>query len=116
MSGGDGCARRRAGPRTAAELGRSTARPLGARGLSKRFGSLEALDRLELDVAPGSVHALIGPNGSGKTTALKVIAGELHADEGRSALGEAELTELSQRDRAEHGVVGTQQTTAVFPT
>ena len=89
--------------------------PLGARGLSKRFGSLEALDRLELEVAPGSVHALIGPNGSGKSTALKVIAGELRADEGSVALGGEELTELSQRSRAEHGVVGTQQTTAVFP-
>jgi branched-chain amino acid transport system permease protein len=90
-------------------------RPLGAHGLSKRFGSLEALDRLELEVAPGSVHALIGPNGSGKTTALRVISGELRADVGSVALGEAELTELSQRARAEHGIVGTQQTTAVFP-
>ena len=90
-------------------------RPLGAHGLSKRFGSLEALDRLELEVAPGSVHALIGPNGSGKTTALKVIAGELQADEGSLALGDEELTDQSRRSRAEHGVVGTQQTTAVFP-
>ena len=90
-------------------------RPLGARGLSKRFGSLRALDRLELDVAPGSVHALIGPNGSGKTTALKLLAGELRADEGSVVLGEEELTNLSQRSRADHGVVGTEQTTAVFP-
>jgi branched-chain amino acid transport system permease protein len=89
-------------------------RPLGAHGLSKRFGSLEALDVLALEVAPGSVHALIGPNGSGKSTALKVIAGELRADDGSVALGEVELTELSQRSRVEHGVVGTQQTTAVF--
>ena len=64
---------------------------------------------------PGSVHALIGPNGSGKTTALKVIAGELRADEGSVALGNEELTGLSQRSRVEHGVVVTQQTTAVFP-
>jgi branched-chain amino acid transport system permease protein len=90
-------------------------RPLSVNGLSKRFGSLEALDRLELEVAPGSVHALIGPNGSGKSTALKVIAGELRADDGSVTLGEVELTELSQRGRATHGVVGTQQTTAVFP-
>ena len=90
-------------------------RPLGTHGLSKRFGSLEALDGLELEVVPGSVHALIGPNGSGKTTALKVIAGELRADEGSVALGDEELTGLSQRSRVEHGVVVTQQTTAVFP-
>ena len=89
--------------------------PLAATGVSKRFGSLEALDRLELEVAPGTVHALIGPNGSGKTTALKVIAGQLGADEGSIVLGREELTNLPQPERAERGVVGTQQTTAVFP-
>ena len=88
--------------------------PLAAHGVSKRFGSLEALDRLELEVAPGSVHALIGPNGSGKTTALKVIAGQLGADDGSIALGVDDLTGLPEPERAERGVVGTQQTTAVF--
>ena len=88
--------------------------PLAATGVSKRFGSLEALDRLELEVVPGTVHALIGPNGSGKTTALKVIAGQLGADEGSIVLGREELTDLPQPQRAERGVVGTQQTTAVF--
>jgi branched-chain amino acid transport system permease protein len=89
--------------------------PLSARRVSKRFGNLEALDRLELEVAPGTVHALIGPNGSGKTTALKVIAGQLGADDGSIVLAEDDLTGLPQADRAERGVVGTQQTTAVFP-
>ena len=89
--------------------------PLAATGVSKRFGSLEALDRLELEVAPGSVHALIGPNGSGKTTALKVIAGKLVADGGSINLGEEDLTGLPEAERADRGVVGTQQTTAVFP-
>ena len=89
--------------------------PLAASGVSKRFGSLEALDRLELEVAPGTVHALIGPNGSGKTTALKVIAGQLAADDGSINLGEEDLTGLPEAERADRGVVGTQQTTAVFP-
>ena len=88
---------------------------LGAQGVSKRFGSLEAVDRLDLDVAPGTVHALIGPNGSGKTTALKVIAGQLRADDGSILLGEEDVTGLPQAERAGRGVVGTQQTTAVFP-
>jgi branched-chain amino acid transport system permease protein len=88
---------------------------LAASGVSKRFGSLEALDRLELEVAPGTVHALIGPNGSGKTTALKLIAGQLGADAGSINLGEEDLTGLPQVERADRGVVGTQQTTAVFP-
>src|SRR5262245_7736485 len=89
--------------------------PLAASGVSKRFGSLEALTGLELEVAPGTVHALIGPNGSGKTTALKVIAGQLGADEGSINLGEEDLTGLPEAERADRGVVGTQQTTAVFP-
>ena len=89
--------------------------PLAASGVSKRFGSLEALDRLELEVAPGTVHALIGPNGSGKTTALKVIAGQLLADDGSINLGDEDLTSLPEAERADRGVVGTQQTTAVFP-
>jgi branched-chain amino acid transport system ATP-binding protein/branched-chain amino acid transport system permease protein len=89
--------------------------PLAANGVSKRFGSLEALSRLELEVAPGTVHALIGPNGSGKTTALKVIAGQLVADDGSINLGEEDLTGLPEAERADRGVVGTQQTTAVFP-
>jgi branched-chain amino acid transport system permease protein len=89
--------------------------PLAASGVSKRFGSLEALARLELEVTPGSVHALIGPNGSGKTTALKVIAGQLVADDGSINLGDEDLTSLPEAERADRGVVGTQQTTAVFP-
>ena len=89
--------------------------PLAARGLSKRFESLVALDELDLDLTPGAVHALIGPNGSGKTTALRAIAGELRPDSGSIALGNDRLEGLPQRERARRGLVGTQQTTAIFP-
>jgi NitT/TauT family transport system ATP-binding protein len=44
-------------------------------GASKRFGSLEALRPIELDVAPGDVVTLLGPSGCGKTTLLRIIAG-----------------------------------------
>ncbi|MEK6275493.1 MAG: ATP-binding cassette domain-containing protein [Actinomycetota bacterium] len=90
-------------------------RPLAARGLSKSFESLLALDDLDLDLRPGAVHALIGPNGSGKTTALRALAGELRPDTGSIALGDELLERLPQRERARRGVVGTQQTTAIFP-
>jgi ABC-type branched-subunit amino acid transport system ATPase component/ABC-type branched-subunit amino acid transport system permease subunit len=92
-----------------------SARPLAARGLSKRFESLLALDDLDLDLRPGAVHALIGPNGSGKTTALKALSGELRPDSGSIALGDDPLEAANQRERARRGVVGTQQTTARFP-
>ena len=54
-----------------------------AEGIQKRFGGVVALDGLELDVKPGSIVALIGPNGSGKTTALRILSGTLTPDAGR---------------------------------
>jgi branched-chain amino acid transport system permease protein len=89
--------------------------PLAARGLSKRFGNLVALEALDLDVLPGTVHALVGPNGSGKTTALRAITGELRPDSGSVELAAEPLGGLSVRDRVLRGVVGTQQATAIFP-
>ena len=55
---------------------------LAVRGLSKRFGGLQAIRDLSFDVAPGEVLGLIGPNGAGKTTAFNLISGFLVPDEG----------------------------------
>ena len=51
--------------------------------LSKRYGSVRALDRLDLEVPIGSITALLGPNGAGKTTVLRLVMGFLHPDEGQ---------------------------------
>ncbi|HSL49911.1 MAG TPA: ABC transporter ATP-binding protein [Candidatus Deferrimicrobiaceae bacterium] len=48
---------------------------LEVRGLSKRFGGLQAVSRFDLTVAPGEIVGLIGPNGAGKTTVFHLIAG-----------------------------------------
>ena len=53
-----------------------------AENLRKSFGDVKALDGFELCVAPGSITGLIGPNGSGKTTALNAILGLNSADAG----------------------------------
>lgn len=50
--------------------------------LVKRFGTVVALDGLDLDVARGEVHGFLGPNGSGKSTTIRVLLGLLRADEG----------------------------------
>jgi ABC-2 type transport system ATP-binding protein len=53
----------------------STAAAIRARGLTKRFGSILALDGLDLEVPTGSVFGLLGPNGAGKTTTLRILTG-----------------------------------------
>jgi ABC-2 type transport system ATP-binding protein len=53
-------------------------------GVVKRFGSVTALDGLDLEVAKGEVHGYLGPNGAGKTTTLRVLLGMLRADAGTS--------------------------------
>src|SRR2546423_2600194 len=52
-------------------------------GISKYFGEVVALDRVDLDVAHGRIHGLVGPNGAGKTTLLGLLLGLAVADEGR---------------------------------
>ena len=53
-----------------------------ARGLSRRFGRVQALDKADFDVNAGEVVALIGDNGAGKSTLVKALTGNLDIDEG----------------------------------
>lgn len=55
---------------------------LALRGVCKRFGGVQALTDVELEIRAGEVVALVGDNGAGKTTLAKVIAGVVPADEG----------------------------------
>src|SRR3954452_22215301 len=54
--------------------------------LSKSFGTVRALDGLDLVVEPGQVHGFLGPNGAGKSTTIRVLLGLLRADAGSVAL------------------------------
>lgn len=55
---------------------------LQVRGISKRFGGLQAVQEVSFDLAQGEILALLGPNGAGKTTAFNMIAGFFHSDTG----------------------------------
>ncbi len=69
----------------------ATAAPLRLRGLSKSYGPVAAVDRLDLEVEAGSICARLGPSGCGKTTTLRLIAGLERPDAGEITIGERVL-------------------------
>lgn len=88
---------------------------LVARALRKSFGGVLAVDALSLELRRGETAALIGPNGSGKTTALRLIAGAAAADAGAVELDGADVTAAATAERVALGIGRTLQTTAAFP-
>jgi branched-chain amino acid transport system ATP-binding protein len=70
---------------------------LAARGLTKNFGGVVALDHLDLTVAPNEILGLIGPNGSGKTTFFNVATGIYGAEAGIMTFDGVEITRASPR-------------------
>jgi branched-chain amino acid transport system permease protein len=83
---------------------------LSLRGVTLAFGNVRAIDNLDLDVRPGEIHGLIGPNGSGKTTTLNVISGYYVAKAGTIRLGDKLLPQGRPTLRARHGIARTFQT------
>jgi branched-chain amino acid transport system permease protein len=78
-------------------------------GVVLSFGGVRALDRVDLLVRPGEVHGLIGPNGSGKTTALNVISGFYAPQEGEVRIGGASMPNGRPEARARLGIARTFQ-------
>jgi ABC-type branched-subunit amino acid transport system ATPase component/ABC-type branched-subunit amino acid transport system permease subunit len=84
------------------------------RNLTKRFGSIVAAESVTFSMASGEIVALIGPNGSGKTTILRMIAGVLAPDQG-TVTASSELVDWRRPWKSVHrGVSRTLQRTAVY--
>ena len=82
---------------------------LEARGLTRRFGGVVALDRLDLAVQPNEILGLIGPNGSGKTTFFNVMTGIYGAHEGSVTFGGMDITRAPPRAVYDAGISRTFQ-------
>jgi len=83
--------------------------------LCKDFGALHAVDRVDFVLPAGARHALIGPNGSGKTTFINVLAGTLRPTSGRIVLAGNDITGLSADGRVKRGLARTFQINTLFP-
>src|SRR3982074_476113 len=86
--------------------------PIAVRGLRRRYGSMVALDGVDLDVASGEFLTLLGPSGSGKTTLLMILAGFTRPDAGSIRFGNVEMVRTPPHKR-DLGVVF--QSYALFP-
>jgi ABC-2 type transport system ATP-binding protein len=75
-------------------------------GVSKRFGTTQALDHVDLTVEAGQVLALLGPNGSGKTTLIRVLTTLLKPDDGRASVAGYDVTRDAAALRSVIGLAG----------
>ncbi|SPF78213.1 ATP-binding cassette domain-containing protein [Pseudoprimorskyibacter insulae] len=88
---------------------------LTARGLTKRYGKVTALDRCDFDLMPGEILAVIGDNGAGKSTLIKAISGAVVPDEGKIELEGAPVRFQSPIEAREAGIETVYQTLAMSP-
>ena len=82
----------------------SDGRILDARGISKRFGRIQALAGVDMDVRAGSVVALLGDNGAGKSTLVKIISGVHQPDSGKVFVNGRSVNLASPRSASEIGI------------
>jgi rhamnose transport system ATP-binding protein len=83
--------------------------------VSKSFGGVRALDAVSLQIGRGSIHALVGENGAGKSTIGKIISGAIGPDAGRLMLGSAPVRFHSPRDAIAAGIALIGQELSVVP-
>ncbi len=88
---------------------------LQARGLTRRFGGLRAVEAVDFDLEAGEIRALIGPNGAGKTTFVSLLCGRLMPDAGTIRFEGRDITAMPAFARVRLGIAYTFQITAIYP-
>ena len=88
---------------------------LDATGISKAYGAVVALRDASLSVRPGEVHALMGANGAGKSTFVKILTGAVRPDSGRIALRGRDSAAHSPREARRMGLVSVYQEPSLLP-
>jgi branched-chain amino acid transport system ATP-binding protein len=88
---------------------------LRLRELSCRFGGLQAVNRVNLEIRGGERRAILGPNGAGKTTLFNLIAGDVFPSAGQVEVFGKDVTATPARKRVKLGITRTFQTSRLFP-
>jgi ABC-type sugar transport system ATPase subunit len=88
---------------------------LVASGLSKTYGGVHALRGAGIRLDPGEIHALVGENGAGKSTMVKILSGVVRKDAGTISIDERPVDYHSPRGAATHGIAIVSQELSLFP-
>jgi ABC-type branched-subunit amino acid transport system ATPase component len=88
---------------------------LEVQGITKRFGGLVAVSDLSFAIQPGEIIGIFGPNGSGKTTTLSLVAGMIAPTSGKLLWKGSDITHLKPFTIAQKGIVKTFQNPQLFP-
>ncbi|MBL7255491.1 sugar ABC transporter ATP-binding protein [Paractinoplanes lichenicola] len=88
---------------------------IAVRGVGKSYSGVTVLHDIDLDIAPGEVHGLVGENGAGKSTLLKILGGAIRADAGTLSFDGEQVTVGSPRDAIGHGISLISQEGALVP-
>ena len=87
---------------------------LTTQALSRDFGGLKAVDRVDFTLMPGEIRAVIGPNGAGKTTFVSLVCGRIAPSSGRIVFDSRDVTAMPAHKRVRLGIAYTFQITSVF--
>ena len=89
---------------------------MSARGLTKRYGGLAAVNDVSLDLWLGQIHAVIGPNGAGKSTLTNLLSGDLPPTSGNITLNGQDITGWTPEKISSHRLGRSYQKTNIFST